>query len=151
MATDSRRQSMLTRSIQYALFHDPETFKKTPIGRILAIFCIFYIKLIKYQSDLFRKLRNDIWMINDREYEASFRTTADQRRPLQLVGDLGYSGSVRLHSQMYIPAVSANNATDILHHPRHQVHHQISPTTLRALVLPPGPPRALLQVHEFAP
>lgn len=104
MAMSSRRQSMLTRSIQYALFHDPKTFKKTLIGRILAFFCIFYIKLVKYQSDVFRKLRNETWKIDEREYEASFRTRADQKRPMQLIGGLGYSGSVRSLGLVYTPA-----------------------------------------------
>ena len=103
---DKRRQSMLTRSIQSALFRDPETFKKTVTGCILAFFCVFYIRLIRYEADKFRNLRSEIWKIDDEEYAASFRTR-DRRRPIQAMGDLGYSGSVRrvlkhhLHSFRY--------------------------------------------------
>lgn len=101
----SRRQLMLTRSIQSALFRDPKTFKKTVIGRILAIFCIFYIRLIRYKKDLFLKLRNEVWMIDEVDYEASFRTTADRKRPLQAIGDLGYSGSVRCPERHTAPTL----------------------------------------------
>ncbi|GKZ30657.1 hypothetical protein AbraIFM66950_009855 [Aspergillus brasiliensis] len=88
----SRRQKALSKSIQLALFRDPTTFRKTLIGRILAFFSIFYIKLFRYGSHLFRKLRSETWEIDENEYKASFR---DEKKtvPLKPMGDLGLSGS----------------------------------------------------------
>ncbi|RAK93165.1 SAICAR synthase-like protein [Aspergillus costaricaensis CBS 115574] len=88
----SRRQKALSKSIQLALFRDPATFRKTLIGRILAFFSIFYIKLFRYGSNLFRKLRSETWEIDENEYKASFR---DEKKtvPLKPMGDLGMSGS----------------------------------------------------------
>jgi hypothetical protein len=90
----SRRYAAVTRSIQSALL-DPRTFHKTAIGRVLAFFCFFYIRLIRYQADLFRHLRNQIWGIGEVEYEACFRPGSKKTLPLQSMGDLGFSGSVR--------------------------------------------------------
>ena len=89
----SRRQKALSKSIQLALFRDPATFRKTLIGCILAFFSIFYIKLFRYGSNLFRKLRSETWEIDENEYKASFR---DEKKtvPLKPMGDLGMSGSV---------------------------------------------------------
>ena len=90
-----RRQAMVTRSIQSALL-DPKTFKKTAIGRILAFFCLFYIRLIRYKDDLFRHLRNEIWDIDEEEYLACFKADNKKTLPLKPMGDLGFSGSVGL-------------------------------------------------------
>lgn len=90
----SRRQNALIGSIQSALFRDPRAFKKTGIGRILAFFSIFYVRLIRHSHDSFWQLRNEIWDISDDEYRASFRER-NGKLPLEPMGDLGFSGSVR--------------------------------------------------------
>lgn len=98
-----RRQTALSRSIQRALFRDPDTFRKTLIGRILAFFSLFYIKLIRYGHKTFRTLRNDVWQIDEAEYRASFRSE-DCTHPLTPMGDMGFSGSVRI-----LPALRPTN------------------------------------------
>ncbi|EAL93699.1 hypothetical protein KXW98_008822 [Aspergillus fumigatus] len=90
--TGSRRHSALAKSIQLALFRDPKAFRKSLLGRILAFFSIFYIRLIRYRDELFRKLRNDVWEIDEVEYKACF-FSENKTLPLKPMGDLGLSGS----------------------------------------------------------
>ncbi|KAJ5819153.1 hypothetical protein N7474_004744 [Penicillium riverlandense] len=87
-----RRQSGLTKSIQSALLHDPDRFKKTVFKRFLFFFRVYNIKLIRYERQLFANLRQEVWCFDEDEYLASFRTTSG-RAPLKAMGDLGYSGS----------------------------------------------------------
>lgn len=89
-----RRQSALTKSIQSALLHDPDRFKKSALGRVLAFFTVRRIKLARHEAHFFEKLRREIWKLDEEEYQASFRSTGGQP-PLAAMGDLGYSGSVR--------------------------------------------------------
>ncbi|EPS31721.1 hypothetical protein POX_d06086 [Penicillium oxalicum] len=88
----NRRRSALTKSIQAAILRNPDQFKKTTLGRLLAFFTLFHVKLIKHEQQLFQKLRREIWQFDEDEYHASFRTTSGQP-PLKPMGDLGYSGS----------------------------------------------------------
>ncbi|KAJ5160870.1 uncharacterized protein N7482_007874 [Penicillium canariense] len=87
-----RRQSALTKSIQAGLLRDPDRFKKTAWGYLIAFFTFHRIKLVRFNENLFAKLRREIWKFNEDEYQASFRTTSGQP-PLETMGDLGYSGS----------------------------------------------------------
>ena len=89
-----RRQVALAKSIQFALFRDPKAFRKTLIGRIIAFFSIFYLKLLRYEPDVFRKLRNEIWEVSEEQYRACFLSGEDKALPLLPMGDLGFSGSV---------------------------------------------------------
>jgi hypothetical protein len=91
----NRRQSALTKSIQAGLLRDPDRLKKTAWGHLLAFFTLYRIKLIRFEEELFAKLRQEVWQFNENEYQASFRTT-DGQPPLKSMGDLGYSGSVSL-------------------------------------------------------
>ncbi|KAL4897964.1 SAICAR synthase-like protein [Aspergillus ambiguus] len=93
-----RRQSALSRSIQRALFRNPDAFRKTLIGRILAFFSLFYIKLIRYSHETFRKLRNEVWKIDEAEYRSCFRSE-DRTLPLNPMGDMGFSGSTFFSTQ----------------------------------------------------
>ncbi|KAJ6090360.1 hypothetical protein N7486_009175 [Penicillium sp. IBT 16267x] len=88
----SRREKALTKSIQKALLRDPDKFKKTAWGRFIAFFTVRRIKLIRFESELFSKLRHEVWSYNEDDYQASFRTTSGQSA-LKAIGDLGYSGS----------------------------------------------------------
>jgi hypothetical protein len=92
-----RRQRLISTSILRAIFHvKPEDEKPSLLARILAFFSIFYISLSRYREKLFRKLRNDIWGIDEAEYTESFRSPSKGKRTdLVSIGDLGYSGSVR--------------------------------------------------------
>jgi hypothetical protein len=65
------------------------------LSRILAFFAFFNLALTRYRGRLFRKLRNDIWGIEEEDYIESFRSPSKSKRTdLVAVGDLGYSGSV---------------------------------------------------------
>lgn len=99
----NRRQAALTRSIQSALFRDADTFKKSVIGQMLAFFSIFYIRLLRHETNLFKHLRNETFKIDDLEYERSFQSSDRTQPPLQPMGDLGYSGSVGHLFPTYLP------------------------------------------------
>jgi hypothetical protein len=88
-----RREKALAKSIQAGLLRDPDQFKKSAWGSILAFFTFQRIKLIRHEKHLFEKLRQEVWSFDESEYQASFRTTSGQP-PLKMMGDLGYSGSV---------------------------------------------------------
>lgn len=95
-----RREKALAKSIQAGLLRDPDRFKKSAWGSIRAFFTVYRIKLIRHEMHLFAKLREDIWRFDESEYQASFRTTSGQP-PLKMMGDLGYSGSVGFHQDVY--------------------------------------------------
>lgn len=90
-----RRQSALAKSIQSGLLRDPDRFKKTAWGQVIAFFTFRRIKLIRHERHLFAKLRQEVWNFDEDEYQSSFHTTSGQP-PLKMIGDLGYSGSVNL-------------------------------------------------------
>ncbi|KAJ5662794.1 hypothetical protein N7462_011720 [Penicillium macrosclerotiorum] len=92
MGNRRRRQSALIRSIQAGLLRDPDRFKKSAWGHFVAFFTFQRIKLVRFESQLFAKLRQDVWNFDENEYQASFHTTRGQL-PLSAMGDLGYSGS----------------------------------------------------------
>lgn len=91
---NKRREAALTKSIQSGLLREPDKCKKTTWGRFLAFFTVRRIKLVRYELELFAQLRKEIWKFDEDQYQASFRTTSGQS-PLKMMGDLGYSGSVR--------------------------------------------------------
>lgn len=90
---NNRRQSALTKSIQSGLLREPDQCKKTAWGRFFAFFTCLRIRLIRFEPELFAKLRKEVWNFDEDEYQASFRSTNGQP-PLKMMGDLGYSGSV---------------------------------------------------------
>lgn len=90
-----RREKALAKSIQAGLLRDPDRFKKSAWGSLLAFFTFQRIKLVRHETHLFEKLRGEVWGFDESEYQASFRTTSGQP-PLKMMGDLGYSGSVSL-------------------------------------------------------
>jgi len=88
-----RRDTLISNSILHAIFKDRCDDKKTLLGRILAFFFIFQLTLFRYKAGLFRKLRTEIWQIDEEEYTESFKGSGKQAA-LKAIGDLGYSGSV---------------------------------------------------------
>ncbi|KAF1929407.1 SAICAR synthase-like protein [Didymella exigua CBS 183.55] len=94
-----RRQRLISTSILRAIFvtkpvsHD-ETANEGLLARILAFFSIFQLTLARYRDQVFKKLRNESWQIEEEEYTESFRSESTYKRTdLKSVGDLGYSGS----------------------------------------------------------
>ncbi|KAF2273341.1 uncharacterized protein EI97DRAFT_161686 [Westerdykella ornata] len=103
-----RRHRAISTSILRAIFHykghsshnnhhqkNNEYRPPGLLARILALFSVFYISLERYRAELFKKLRNDIWEVDEEEYVESFRNPGKgSRTDLIAIGDLGYSGSV---------------------------------------------------------
>ncbi|KAF2434664.1 SAICAR synthase-like protein [Tothia fuscella] len=87
-----RRDNLISRSILKALFRDSNTDKRTVLSRVIAFFTIFQLRLARYKDELFTKLRDDVWEMDEDEYRESFRGQ-DKHGKLKSVGDLGYSGS----------------------------------------------------------
>lgn len=98
--TMGRRQRLISTSILRAIFvvkpaSDDDTANPGLVARILAFFSIFQLTLARYREQIFKKLRNDSWHIEEEEYTESFRSQSKYKRTdLKSVGDLGYSGSV---------------------------------------------------------
>lgn len=94
-----RRQRLISTSILRAIFSPKKAYgtddRPSLWARILAFFAVFNLTLARYRASLFRRLRNEIWAIDEEEYTESFRSTSRKKRTdLVAVGDLGYSGSV---------------------------------------------------------
>ena len=93
-----RRQYLISKSILNATFHfseKPSDRPPTILACILAFLSLFYLALPRYKAELFKRLRNEVWGIDEDEYRESFRS-ASKREWLVAVGDLEYSGSVSL-------------------------------------------------------
>ncbi|KAF2262416.1 SAICAR synthase-like protein [Lojkania enalia] len=92
-----RRERLISTSILRAIFKSKsKNASKSPsfLARILAFFSVFGLTLARYREELFKKLRNEIWRIEEEEYTESFRSPSyGKRTDLIPVGDLGYSGS----------------------------------------------------------
>ncbi|KAL6710779.1 hypothetical protein ACN47E_007836 [Coniothyrium glycines] len=91
-----RRDRLISTSILRAIFQtDPEAADEDGrlglLARIWAFFALFSLNLTRYRHRLFKKLRNEVWKIEEEEYIESFRNS--KRTHLVAVGDLGYSGS----------------------------------------------------------
>ncbi|KAF9738312.1 hypothetical protein PMIN06_006812 [Paraphaeosphaeria minitans] len=92
------RQRLISKSILRAIFSPKKAYgtddRPSLLARILAFFAVFNLTLARYRAALFRRLRNEIWEIDEEEYKESFRSTSrNKRTDLVAVGDLGYSGS----------------------------------------------------------
>lgn len=90
----SLRQRQISRSILRAIFDDTIADTRSILAHILAFFALFQLLLTRFRHATFKKLREDVWGIDDDEYRESFQA-AHQRGELKAVGNLGYSGSVR--------------------------------------------------------
>jgi hypothetical protein len=88
-----RRDNLISKSILQAIFRDRKPSKRTILGRIFAFFTVFQLHLARYKDELFTRLRDKIWEMDEDEYRESFRGQ-DVKGKLKSVGDLGYSGSV---------------------------------------------------------
>ncbi|KAH7361199.1 phosphatidylinositol-4-phosphate 5-kinase-domain-containing protein [Pyrenochaeta sp. MPI-SDFR-AT-0127] len=94
-----RRDRLISTSILRAIFgtgssQNDEAAHPGLLARILAFFAFFNLTLARFRAEVFRKLRNEAWGIEEEEYTESFRSPSKSKRTdLVAVGDLGYSGS----------------------------------------------------------
>ncbi|OJJ01715.1 hypothetical protein ASPVEDRAFT_129987 [Aspergillus versicolor CBS 583.65] len=106
-----RRQKAISRSILRALTRRG-TARISLIQRIIAFFHIYYLTLIRYEKELFQKLRTEIWSLSEEEYISCFKT--DGKSSLVSMGDLGFSGSTFFRT--------SNSAFLVKSVPRHFEH-----------------------------
>jgi Phosphatidylinositol-4-phosphate 5-Kinase len=59
------------------------------LSSILVFFAFFQLKLTRIRNELFRKLRNETWYVDEEDYERSFARDDS----LKTIEDMGYSGS----------------------------------------------------------
>jgi hypothetical protein len=135
------RDNLISRSILRAIFKDPHTDKRTVLSRIFAFFTFFQLSLARYKDEVFKKLRDDVWEMDEAEYRESFRGQ-DRTGKLKSVGDLGYSGSVLNYTnagdyKYLTPSV------DLLHHSEREVPHQIPAPAIRVYIFRPRPARTI--------
>ncbi|KAL3471934.1 hypothetical protein BJX99DRAFT_236444 [Aspergillus californicus] len=107
----NHRQKAISHSIQKALFR--QSFRWTLIQRILAFFRIYYLTLIRYEQELFYRLRAEVWDLSEEEYMSSFKSRG-KAVPLVTMGDLGFSGSTFFRT--------SNSAFLVKSVPRHFEH-----------------------------
>jgi hypothetical protein len=93
----TKRDLLLARAITYGICHEHEPKPPGLLSLILNFFRLLTIVLRRYCPELFDQLRSDIWGIDRVDYRRSF-STPDESHALCAVGDLGYSGSVSVHS-----------------------------------------------------
>lgn len=111
------RDKRISKSVLRAIFRGRAP-KTGLLARILALFSVFQLTLARYKEDLFNKLREDVWQLDEDEYRESFRE-AEKGGSLKSVGDLGYSGSVRFLSPRahYTRTAQLTHTPDLLHDP----------------------------------
>lgn len=106
-----RRQKAISRSILRALTRRG-TARISLIQRIIAFFHIYYLTLIRYEKELFQRLRTEIWSLSEEEYISCFKN--DGKSSLVSMGDLGFSGSTFFRT--------SNSAFLVKSVPRHFEH-----------------------------
>lgn len=95
------RIESIARSIVQTVVHGRKgRARSKPIGWLLTliatIFSFFELPLHKHRADLFKKLRQTYWNLDENDYVASF-TPDEVSNPedmLNKMGDMGFSGSV---------------------------------------------------------
>ena len=87
------RQNAITKSILNAIFFDNRGDSVSLLTRIRCFFSFFHLWLVRFNHELFKSLRTDVWEVDNDEYKESFRSK-NKKGSLKAVGDLGYSGSV---------------------------------------------------------
>lgn len=100
------RQEAVARSVVEAITQ-PRSGKSKPLGRILtwfsAFFKLYQLPLEKIEPEVFANLRTNHWDIGEDDYLAAFvpqpaenTGATEDELPLGSIGDMGFSGSVRL-------------------------------------------------------
>lgn len=156
------RDKRIARSILYAIFFDQDDQRTSFWQRVLAFFSLFQLQLRRYHDALFKRLRTEVWELDEDEYKESFRRTT-QKKALTPVGDLGYSGSVSIpYATSALRASIAGGLSstasmvanidniDILHDIQQQIPNKIRPPPLRKLLLQLRTPAAILRPQRRA-
>ncbi|KAI1770118.1 SAICAR synthase-like protein [Hypoxylon cercidicola] len=101
----SRRETLIARSIVYAILHTNDDGKpaRNPslLGRVLRLFYMYWLTFRLVRHDLFKALRG-VWGIQDGDYIASFNGKKQKQKKgkptLMPMVDMGYSGSTFFHT-----------------------------------------------------
>ncbi|KAL4920085.1 hypothetical protein BDW62DRAFT_199171 [Aspergillus aurantiobrunneus] len=108
----NHRQKAISRSVQRALLRRG-TSRISLIKRICAFFHIFYLTLVRYEQELFHKLRTEVWRVTEEDYISCFKG-AGKSPSLVSMGDMGFSGSTFFRT--------SNSAFLVKSVPRHFEH-----------------------------
>ncbi|KAG8622759.1 hypothetical protein KVT40_009270 [Elsinoe batatas] len=94
------RQKSIARCIVRGVTREEtsQATKRSALGRTLAafaaLFALYQVPLEKHKPEVFTKLRQDVWMIDEADYLDSFVTKGKKDgAALHTMGDMGYSGS----------------------------------------------------------
>lgn len=87
------RTNRISRSILRAIFRDDANDERSLLARLFALFALFQLALQRFRALDFRRLRQEVWQLDNDEYRESFRSPNRRAGALKPVGDLGYSGS----------------------------------------------------------
>lgn len=80
-------------AILQALLQGPS--KLSILRRFLTFFTLIRVPLQRFQHELFKKLREEAWSIDEEGYRQSFHVENDEGKlDLHPLSELGYSGSV---------------------------------------------------------
>lgn len=74
---------------------------ESKLRQFLSFWHLFHVRLVRCSSDKLGELRSNAWKIEESSYEKSFNGNSPQKGKLKPIGDLGYSGSVRLKAAFY--------------------------------------------------
>lgn len=90
-----KRQASISDSIVRAI-EDNRIEADTKIRKFLSFWHLFQVRLVRCSSDKLGELRSDAWNTEESSYGKSFNGDSRQKEKLEPVGDLGYSGSVKM-------------------------------------------------------
>lgn len=85
------RRNKVAKSVVYAIIKGDKQETPSFLSKLVAFFALYRLKLVRFRNDLFQKLRNDTWRIQEDVYEQSF----GGEDALKSIDDMGFSGSVR--------------------------------------------------------
>jgi hypothetical protein len=87
------REKAIIKAILKAILNGPR--KLSFLRRFISLFTLLNVPLQRYRHDLFRKLRQEAWHMDEEAYWASFQLRGKNGKTwLHSLNELGYSGSV---------------------------------------------------------
>lgn len=120
------RLEAIARSIVQAIVNGTKKRRSSPLAVILTlastIFSFYELPLHRHRPDVFGELRQNYWEVREDDYVASFRADEGEKPEVVLsaMGDMGFSGSVRMELASYCSRTRADMTVFISHSSRPQ-------------------------------